>query len=546
MKNLLRYFLALSTLALVLPSVNGNASAADTGIKRVVLIGVDGGGSFFKDADTPNMDRIFKNGAITYDCVTSKPTISAQSWGSMLHGVTPEFHGLTNGIAGSRPYPVDSPFPSVFRVIRENMPNATLASICHWNPINIGIIEDNLGVVKEHAGGDSEVTDLVCAYLEKNDPTFLFVHFDDCDGAGHSKGYGSETHMKQLHTTDGYVQRIYEALEKRGWVDSTLFIVTADHGGTPQGSHGGWTDAEKYIMFAATGPGVEPGGKIGEMGVRDTSAVVLYGLGLADKQPETWTARVPSGLFKGVVAKERPVYVLKPAFAHREHASSATPTGADSVAAKLGKDRVRAYFTFDGDVKDALGKVKTTMNGKLYFVDGYFGKSATFDDGYVAVDGCQPGKSSFSVAFWMKTPGVDDDPAIISNKDWRNGTLPGFILSLRGNDIKFNVGGDGKRMDKEFSLPFDYTTGWIYVVAVVDREAGELRFSYDFAPFTKVALSDEVKGFDFSAGTTVNIGQDGTGKYRVGLGATLDEFLIIDGALTDADVATLKAAYQAR
>ena len=42
MKNLLRYFLALSTLALVLPSVNGNASAADTGIKRVVLIGVDG------------------------------------------------------------------------------------------------------------------------------------------------------------------------------------------------------------------------------------------------------------------------------------------------------------------------------------------------------------------------------------------------------------------------------------------------------------------------------------------------------------------------
>ena len=521
--------------------VNENIAA----IKRVVLVGVDGGGIFFKDADTPNIDRIFKTGSVSYDVITSKPTISAQSWGSMLHGVTPEFHGLTNGIAGSRPYPEDSPFPSVFRAIRENMPNATLASICHWNPINIGIIENNLGVVKEHGNSDAKVTDMVCDYIAKNDPTFLFVHFDDCDGAGHGHGYGSKEHLAQLHTTDGYVQRIYEAIEKRGWLDSTLFILSADHGGTPQGSHGGWTDAEKYIIFAATGPGVIKG-SVGEMGVRDISSVVLYALGLGDKQPETWTSRVPHGLFKGAPNMERPQYVLKPAFAHREHATTATPTGDDSIPAILGKERVRAYFAFDGDAKDALGKVETTTHGKLYFVDGYFGKAASFDDGYVTVANMKPGKSSFSVAFWMKTPGVDDDPCIISNKNWNDGRGPGFVISLRAADTKFNVGNKLERMDYVAQLPFDYTTGWVYVVYVVDRENNLVKYSYDFSPFDDDGIPGSLKSADFSVGDSVNIGQDGTGKYRAPLSATLDEVLIIDGVLTDEDVAKLKKAYQAR
>ncbi len=74
--------------------------------------------------------------------------------------------------------------------------------------------------------------------------------------------------------------------------------------------HGGWTDEEKYVMFAAKGPGLEKG-EIGEMENRDMAAVVLYALGLGDKQPETWTSRVPSGRFKGVEGKESPVVSVK-------------------------------------------------------------------------------------------------------------------------------------------------------------------------------------------------------------------------------------------
>ena len=55
--------------------------------KHVVIIGVDGGGAFFKDTYTPNMDAIFADGSFTYDWRAVSPSISAQNWGAMLHGV---------------------------------------------------------------------------------------------------------------------------------------------------------------------------------------------------------------------------------------------------------------------------------------------------------------------------------------------------------------------------------------------------------------------------------------------------------------------------
>ena len=540
-----RFFLFFGLIAIFSFVSTNVLQAADnpTGISHVILIGVDGGGTFFRDADTPNLDRIFADGAVTYRCLCENPTISAENWGAILHGVKREIHGLTNGLAYSTPYPDDSPYPSVFRVIRENMPEAKLASICSWNPINIGVIENGIGVFKDKVpDDDAGVTEKVCEYLEKNQPTLLYVHYNEVDGAGHGHGFGGEKHLAKLHATDGYIQKIYEAAKKNGMLDSTLFIVTADHGGRGT-MHGGWTDEEKYVMFAATGPGLEKG-EIGEIENRDMPAVILYALGLADKQPETWTSRVPSGLFKGVKAKERPVYKVKFAYEHREHASTPTPKSGSDAASILGKDRVRFYLPFDGDAKDATGKIATKERGKLAFVDGYFGQGAQFNDGYVALSNWQPGKKSFSLAFWMKTNGVSADPVILSNKDWSGGSRPGFVVSLRSLDIKFNYG-DGKiRMDADGALPRDFYGGWVYVVIVVDRDAGAVKISYDFNRFELFQIREEFLNVSFDCFPELAIGQDATGKYKEKLDAVLDEFLLIDGTLDAVDVAKLKELYQ--
>ncbi len=269
--------------------------------KHVIVIGVDGAGAFIKDADTPHFDRIFSEGAVTYSALASNPTISAECWGSMLLGVGPEIHKLTNSIVSSTPYPVDSAFPSVFRRIRESKPEAELGSFCDWNPITFGIVENNLNVTNATAR-DTDLIPMICDYIRDKKPTFLFTQLDSVDGAGHRYGYGSEGHLARIHEVDALVNDVYETVKETGILDDTLFILIADHGGTPfdgnGAGHGGWTDAEKYVTFAAIGHGIN-NGTIEYMNIRDLAAIVLYSLGIEAPafDEQGWTSQVPEGLF---------------------------------------------------------------------------------------------------------------------------------------------------------------------------------------------------------------------------------------------------------
>ncbi len=268
---------------------------------HVIVVGIDGAGAFIKDADTPHFDRIFANGAVTYRALASNPTISAECWGSMLLGVGPEVHGLTNATVSAATYPTDSKHPSIFRRIREAMPDAQLGSYCDWEPITLGIVEGNVGV--SHATDrDTALTPIICDYIKEKKPTFLFVQMDSVDGAGHNNGYGTQAHLKRIHEVDELVGDIHTAAMDAGIIADTLFIVIADHGGTNpgtgKGNHGGWTDMEKYVTFAATGKGVESG-TVGEMNIRDLAAIVLYALGVKapDFDENGWTAQIPLNIW---------------------------------------------------------------------------------------------------------------------------------------------------------------------------------------------------------------------------------------------------------
>lgn len=268
---------------------------------HVIVVGVDGAGAFIQNADTPNFDRIFQNGAVTYDALASKPTISAECWGSMLLGVGPEVHGLTNQIVSTTPYPTDSAFPSLFRRIRAVMPEASLGSFCDWNPITYGIVENDLAVTHATAR-DDQLTPVICDYIRESKPTFLFVQFDSVDGAGHANGYGTAAHLQRIHEVDLLINDIYEATADAGILQDTLFMVIADHGGANRadgkGTHGGWSDEEKYVTFAAVGKTVRQG-CVETMNIRDLAAIVLYALGI--EMPafaeDGWTSQIPQGIF---------------------------------------------------------------------------------------------------------------------------------------------------------------------------------------------------------------------------------------------------------
>ena len=59
--------------------------------KTILLFGIDGLGRFYNEMSFLN-DLIEKGSIVNVDSMI--PTDSAENWGSILHGVRPEVHGL--------------------------------------------------------------------------------------------------------------------------------------------------------------------------------------------------------------------------------------------------------------------------------------------------------------------------------------------------------------------------------------------------------------------------------------------------------------------
>ena len=282
----------------------GNFGAYD----RVFIIGVDGAGRFFEEANTPNFDRIFADGAVDYTARAETVTISAQNWGSILTGVSHLKHLLSNPVADDFERKSTTLYPTIFTYARRAFPDAELASFVNWEPINHGIVEKDIGVNKVSIGDDGALTDAICEYFsEGNAPKIFFNQFDSVDHIGHDLGSKAPEYISQIETVDGYIGRIYDTLEENGLLENGLFIVVADHGHTISGGHGGFTMRETNATVAVKGKTVVPGSALDkDTRNRDVAAIALYALGI--ERPACMTARLPANLFEDVEGENRPWY----------------------------------------------------------------------------------------------------------------------------------------------------------------------------------------------------------------------------------------------
>ncbi len=504
--------------------------------KRAVLFGIDGAGTFFEQTPTPNMDRIFKNGAVSRRTLTEIPTISAECWGSMLHGVDCRRHGLTNWVTGRRPYPADSPYPSVFRVIREHRKDAELASFCDWNNVNFGIIEDGLGVYKYHAK-DYDLVEPAIDYISQHDFTLLYFHFDSVDHEGHAHGYGTPEHLAMITKNDGYIGRIVEAIEKRGWLDDTLILVEADHGGTPpdargRGSHGGDSDAEKYVCFFAAGGGAMHA-ELHDMLVRDTAPAILHALGI--EIPDTWNSRVPGGLFADVPENlPRPEGLPLPV---REPEAKPETGMFIKEFGGLGPSLYLPFESFDALPENA------ERLGKLYLVDGVRGHGMRFDDGSLSVP-CLTGNGSLSLTAWVRLNAVESRMPIMgvhcpeNPSSWLYVVATGedhLVLTVRTLDAE-------KTKNMEVGLPPQRENAWMFLAVSFDAETGISGFSLNFEPFIRQELPGK-RLLDEGQTARLFLGADDVSGPGQRLPGTLDDVCLYRGALADEDLARLKAYY---
>lgn len=512
--------------------------------EHVIVIGIDGMGNYNLNANTPEIDRLFENGAVNTAALSMDPTISAENWGAMLIGCDPSVHELTNSIISRFEYN-NKALPSVFTRIRKAYPDAYLASCCNWNPINYGIIEHYVGVDLITADND----ELLCAEIEKTaakKPDFLFIQFDDVDGAGHGKWYGTPGHLEQIEKTDGYVGRIIEAYKKAGIFDDTLFICLADHGGI-RGGHGGYTPQERTVYFAVSGRGVEKS-EMGFAQTKDIAAIVLYafGMDIPAFDRRAFSSQVPDNIFTARVND-----YIKPAPTANYIETKETPAfyGENGLTAFFSEDKIKLAMFFDNEIKDETGKNSFTQTGTVkYYSTGVRGARGEFGKtGYAVTKDLSFGEDSFSLAFWIKLDqSLDEEACVCSTQDWfwRRRDSRGFTQAFRNGDTQISVANGEDRIDLVTPYYDDVSDGWLHCVSVVDKEKKELRVYHNFRLVRICKLEDKfICSLD---GLPFTVGNDAAHQHNdkeFSFIFNMDDLFIFDGAFEQSDVDTLKKYY---
>jgi hypothetical protein len=106
----------------------------------------------------------------------------------------------------------------------------------------------------------------------------MFVHFPTPDKVGHKFEWMGGSYLKVLRDGDEALAEILAALDENGLRETTLIIVTADHGGHDK-NHVGLVIADFLIPWIASGPGIIPGEITASLQTMDTAATVALALG---------------------------------------------------------------------------------------------------------------------------------------------------------------------------------------------------------------------------------------------------------------------------
>ncbi|MDP4237838.1 MAG: alkaline phosphatase family protein [Bacteroidota bacterium] len=300
MKNKLISFLLLFFLSCLFP----NATLATGNIKHVIVIGVDAmsvGG--IKQANTPHFHEYMRNGAYSLRTRNVLPTISAPNWEAMLTSSGVALTGVTSNDWRNDNYSLppavtteNSRYPDIFYVLKRSDPTLKTASIHQWE--GFGYLYDHHFVdIDATCKDERATTDKVIEVIKKEKPNFLFIHFDQCDHAGHVFGHMTPKYIRAVESADQLASEIVNSTKEAGIFDETLFIIVADHGGKGK-DHGHETLQGNEVPFILYGKSVKKGYEI-------PALVRLYDVGATAafvfqaEMPQAWEGRPVECAFEG-------------------------------------------------------------------------------------------------------------------------------------------------------------------------------------------------------------------------------------------------------
>jgi predicted AlkP superfamily pyrophosphatase or phosphodiesterase len=222
------------------------------------------------DVNTPHIDRLAAEGLFTNQAMTGYPSVSGPGWSSMLNGVWPDKHGVTdNSFEGER----YDDFPDFLTRIEQIRPELATFAVADWAPLGRSdqgspTISDAVdikhvldGYELGWAEADAKSVQLAVQQLEASDPDALFVYLGNPDEVSHEHNSIGSEYRDAIALADEHVGVLVEAIRTRATYreEDWLILSSTDHGRRSDGGHGGDSEEERMIYFLANGPSVIPG-----------------------------------------------------------------------------------------------------------------------------------------------------------------------------------------------------------------------------------------------------------------------------------------------
>lgn len=292
-------------ICVLLTSFAAISFAAKPKAKHVVLIGLDGWGSYsVEKAEMPNVKKLMADGSYTLAKRSVLPSSSAVNWASMFMGAGPELHGYTEWGSQTPELPSrvilkHNIFPSIFQLYRDAHPQSEIGVLYEWEGIKY--LVDTLSVnhfalAPDYNQHPTALCEMAKKYIIEKKPSLAAICFDNPDHVGHASGHDTPAYYDKLKELDGYIGEIVKAVSDAGMSDETIFIVTSDHGGINKG-HGGKTMQEMETPFIISGKGIKKGYAFTESMMQfDIASTIAYIFNL--EQPQVWIGRPMKQVFK--------------------------------------------------------------------------------------------------------------------------------------------------------------------------------------------------------------------------------------------------------
>jgi predicted AlkP superfamily pyrophosphatase or phosphodiesterase len=229
-------------------------------ISHVLIVSIDGlRPDLALRADAPTIHGLLKISAFTFWARTTAESVTLPSHTSMLTGVVPIRHTIQWNMDLPLLHPVYPAYPTLFELARSAGYTTAMAAgknkftaLAKPGTLNWQYIPDST------TSEDPQVTQHALEIIRDHRPDLMFVHLPSVDNVGHAAGWASGAQIAAIERADACVGQILSAYDELSLRNSTLAIITSDHGGAGL-SHGPDDPRSRHIPWIVSGPGIRAG-----------------------------------------------------------------------------------------------------------------------------------------------------------------------------------------------------------------------------------------------------------------------------------------------